>query len=201
MNKDLDQDLLGPVVRSFGLVETVADSVCPLSDKEISDLHDLPPSSVHRFLQLLCKIEIVERTEDGLYTPGARLYRIAYSAIRKSDVAQEAYRDVPLRYHLFNLPSQALDPLLRVADGMDVILQDDLLRRVVKMEGRQPTAARQRPTFFACIDATMPQQKALQVLTGLAAHMDGCGARPDQIAHRFMGYIRHPHGRQFASPV
>ena len=47
----------------------------------------------------------------------------------------------------------------------------------------------------------MPQEKALQVLARLAEHSAGRGPRPDQIAHRLVRGIRHPHRRQLARPV
>ena len=86
-----DNELLGPIVRAFRLVEALADSPRPLTGKEISDQQDLPPSTVHRLLQILSRIEIVERADDGQrYAPGPSLYRIAYATIRKSDLTERA---------------------------------------------------------------------------------------------------------------
>ena len=54
------------------------------------------------------------------------------------------------------------------------------------------------PALLSGIDATMPQEESLQVLTRLAKHPDCRGARPDQIPHRLMGCVRNPNGGQFA---
>jgi DNA-binding IclR family transcriptional regulator len=87
----LDSDLLGPVVRAFRLIRAVAEADGPLSGKEISDLLELPPSTSHRLLQLLGRIEVVERAQDGQkYVPGPELYRIAFAVMRKSDVTMKA---------------------------------------------------------------------------------------------------------------
>ena len=85
--------------------------------------------------------------------------------------------------------------------GVDIVLQDNLLGRVVEAKRRQPAAIGQRPTFLSGIDAAMPQQESLQVLTRLAQHPDCCCSRPDQIPHRLMGCIRNPNGGQFAGAV
>ena len=47
----------------------------------------------------------------------------------------------------------------------------------------------------------MAQEKALQVLAGLAEHAPRRGPRPHQIAHRLVGGIRHPYRRQLVGPV
>ena len=55
--------------------------------------------------------------------------------------------------------------------------------------------------LYAAIDSPMAQEKALQVLAGLAEHAPRGGPRPHQVAHRFVGGIRHPHGCQLAGAV
>lgn len=47
----------------------------------------------------------------------------------------------------------------------------------------------------------MSQQKALQVLARLARYPHRRRPCPDQVAHRLMGRIRHPDGRQFSGTV
>ena len=85
--------------------------------------------------------------------------------------------------------------------AVDIVLQHNLLGGVVETNRRQPAAVGQRPAFLAGIDAPMPQQETLQMLTRLAEHPHRCCARPNQIAHRLMGGIRNPHRRQFAGAV
>jgi hypothetical protein len=47
----------------------------------------------------------------------------------------------------------------------------------------------------------MAQEKALQMLAGLPEDPPRRGPRPHQVAHRLMGGVGHPHGRQLACPV
>lgn len=47
----------------------------------------------------------------------------------------------------------------------------------------------------------MAQQKTGELLTGLPQAAHGGQPGPDQIAHRLMGKVGYPHGRQCASPM
>jgi transposase len=72
----------------------------------------------------------------------------------------------------------------------------DAARRPTMGEAKPhpPSAARQRPSFLAGIDAAMPQKESMRVLTRLAKDTHRRRTRPDQVTHRFMGFIRRPHG-------
>ncbi|MZR11670.1 helix-turn-helix domain-containing protein [Maritimibacter sp. DP07] len=84
----MKDDLLGPVVRAFRVVNAMAEAGEDLSGKQLSDQLELPPSTVHRLLQLLAKLDIVEQNpDDHKYRPGSQLLRIAFSIVRRSDVA------------------------------------------------------------------------------------------------------------------
>lgn len=86
-----DGEQFGPVVRAIRLISALVRADQPLTGKEISELLDLPPSTVHRLLQLLCRIGIVERKGDGLrYHPGPEIYQIAYEVMRRQDVLARA---------------------------------------------------------------------------------------------------------------
>src|ERR1700677_75399 len=88
-------------------------------------------------------------------------------------------RHGPSWNQILDLFRQASDPLFGVMHGVDIVLQDNLLDRVVEANRRQPAAIGQRPTFLSGIDTAMPQQKPLQMLTRLAKNPDCRCARPD----------------------
>jgi hypothetical protein len=67
----------------------------------------------------------------------------------------------PLRRQLFDLLGQAVYPGLDVGHGMNVILQDELARRVIEANRGQPAPVSQGPTLLAGVDPPMPQQESL----------------------------------------
>jgi hypothetical protein len=58
----------------------------------------------------------------------------------------------------------------------------------------QPAAVGLGPTPHAAVDLAVTQEKALQVLTGLAEHAVRRRPRPHQVAHCLVGGIRHQTG-------
>src|SRR5262245_16052334 len=68
--------------------------------------------------------------------------------------------------------------------SMDIVPKDDLLGRVLEAQRRQPSAIGQGPCPSAGIDATVAEQKPLQMLARLAEYPDRGGSGADQIAHR-----------------
>src|SRR5262245_6463446 len=87
-------------------------------------------------------------------------------------------------------------PLRGILDGVEVVLQHDLLGGMREAQRRQPPPIGQGPRRSAGIMAAVPQQKALQVLTRLAQHPHRGGSGTDQIAHCLVCRIRHPNGRE-----
>jgi hypothetical protein len=47
----------------------------------------------------------------------------------------------------------------------------------------------------------MAKEETLKVLACLAHHPDSSGPGTDEVPHRFVGLIGHPHSCQFARPV
>ena len=84
---------------------------------------------------------------------------------------------------------------------MDVILQHDLLRGMVEADRGQPAPISFGPTTGTTVDPTMAQQETLEMLASLAENPPCRGASPDQVTHRLMRVVRHPHRRQLASPM
>jgi hypothetical protein len=87
-----------------------------------------------------------------------------------------------------------------IRNRIDCVLKDDLLRRVLELLIGQPAAMRHGPVPTGLEDAPMPQQKRQQLLPFPAEVLGGGFASADQIAHGFVGGIRHPHRGQFAGP-
>jgi hypothetical protein len=88
-----------------------------------------------------------------------------------------------------------------VLDGVDIVLQHDLLGWMLEAQRRQPPPIGQGPGGPAGIDPTVPQQEALQMLARLAQHPYGRGPGADQVAHRLVCRVRHPDRGQLARPV
>jgi hypothetical protein len=88
-----------------------------------------------------------------------------------------------------------------VLDGVNVILQHNLLRRMGKAYSGQPAAIGQRPTTSPSIYAIVAQQEALQMLACLG--QDPARRRPcsNQVTHGFMGGVGHPDRCQLAGTV
>lgn len=88
-----------------------------------------------------------------------------------------------------------------IGDGVDIVLEHDLLRRMLEPHRRQPAPVGDRPALLSGIDAAVAQQKSLKMLPRLAEHLHRRRSRSDQIAHRLVRGIRHPHRRQLAGTV
>jgi hypothetical protein len=84
---------------------------------------------------------------------------------------------------------------------MEVVLQHDLLGRMLETQRGQPAAVGDRPGPSAGMDAAMSEQETLQVLECLTEHPHRRGSGADQVAHRLMRRIRNPHRRELASPM
>ena len=110
-------------------------------------------------------------------------------------------RHGPSWNQILDLLRQAGDALFGVMHRVDIVLQDNLLGRMVEANRRQPAAIGECPALLSGIDAAMPQEESLQVLTRLAQHPDCRCARPDQIPHRLMGCIRNPNSGQLTGSV
>ena len=110
-------------------------------------------------------------------------------------------RQRPARQQVRDLLGQSGHPPLRVLDGVDIVLQHDLLGWMREAQRRQPPSIGQGPGGPAGIDPAMPQQEALQMLARLAEHPHGRGSGTDEVAHRLMRRVRHPHRGELAGPV
>ena len=81
-----------------------------------------------------------------------------------------------------------------------MVLQDDLLGRMIKLLRRKPARMGGTPVLAAGKDPTMAQKEGEKVLAFLAQILARCGPNPHQIAHRFIDRVRNPNPVQFARP-
>src|ERR1700727_1595251 len=72
---------------------------------------------------------------------------------------------------LGDLQRQSVNPPFRIGDGINVVLQHDLLCRVIKAHRRQPTSISLGPGPNAGIDPPVWQEKSTKVLARLGQHL------------------------------
>jgi hypothetical protein len=101
-------------------------------------------------------------------------------------------RHQPAWQHFLNLPCQPVTSGFGILDSVDVILQDDLLCRMIKAHRSQPASIGHGPGANPPVNLVMAQQKALQMLPRLGQHLPGRRASPHQVAHRFVRGIGDP---------
>jgi len=83
----------------------------------------------------------------------------------------------------------------------DVILQHDLLRRMLETHRGQPAPIGLGPGTSPAVDPVMPQQKPLQMLPRFGQHPPSRHSRPHQVAHCFVRGIEDPDRGQLAGAV
>lgn len=96
------KETIGTTSRTIQLIRLLAESTTDLTAKAVTEGMNLPPSTVHRLLQILTKEGIVDRAPQRRYRIGSELYRIA------ALVNEQA-----------SLPAQAKPFLQRVMETLD----------------------------------------------------------------------------------
>src|SRR5208283_3810234 len=86
---------------------------------------------------------------------------------------------------------QTISPRRRRLDGGDAVFQHDVMRRLLESQSGHPATMHQRPRRPIVVTA-MTQEKARELLTGLAQTADGYKTRAYEIADRLMSRIRKP---------
>lgn len=81
-------------------------------------------------------------------------------------------REVPARQQLGDLTRQLIHRGRGIGDGIEFVLDDDLLGRMLEAHHRQPAPIGHRPAILPGIDATVAQQKSLKILPRLLLHED-----------------------------
>jgi hypothetical protein len=100
-----------------------------------------------------------------------------------------------------DLPRQPVASAFGILNSMDIVLQHDLLRRMIKAHRGEPASICQGPGASPVVNPVVTQQKALQMLPRLRQRSHRCRPRAHQIAHRFMSSVGYPDRRQFAGTM
>ena len=88
----------------------------------------------------------------------------------------------------------------RRLDRGDAVFQHDVMRRLLESQSGHPATVHQCPRRPIVVTA-MSQEKARELLTGLAQTADGRKTRAYEIADRLMSLIRNPHRGQFTGAM
>src|SRR6202453_97832 len=95
---------------------------------------------------------------------------------------------------------QTVAPRRRRLNRRDAVFQHDMMRRLLEFQSGHPATVHQCPRRPIVVTA-MTQEKARELLTGLAQTADGRKTRAYEIAARLMRLIRNPHSGQFTGAM
>ena len=83
-------------------------------------------------------------------------------------------------------------------DAVQILLEADLLGRVLHLERGQPAQVRGRPTALAGVGDAVAQQQRLQPVARVALLAHGVVPGPHQVAHGLVRCARNAHGGEVA---
>ena len=137
-------DLLGTIVygkvtggagaRVVRVLQCVAEERGEFTLRPLAKRLGLPPTTVHRLLQLLVKSDMIERTDAEAYRPGRELYRMASHLVQRFDVHAIAH---PVLHKLWTEWQETCSiclyvPFERIAKVTDTIPSPHPLRYVLE---------------------------------------------------------------------
>lgn len=70
-------------LRAFSMLDALAGSTEPVGLQELARATRLPKPSAHRIAQMMEEADLIARSPQGGYEPGAALRRLAYSVVRR----------------------------------------------------------------------------------------------------------------------
>jgi DNA-binding IclR family transcriptional regulator len=120
----------GTVSRALSMLSTLADAGGPVTIKEVAEKMALPPSTVHRLLQLMRTEGFVAALPDSRqYTVGSELYRVSarvVNAMKAPELAQRFIQTIASRFDEtvlfgFYLAAQGALCFAARADGKQVL--------------------------------------------------------------------------------
>lgn len=101
-------------------------------------------------------------------------------------------------YHGAQLLVQAAEPRSRVRGRIDLLLEHDLLRRMLKALAGKLAPVRHRPMTAVLVDPPMAQVEGEELLA-FATQVVGCRfSGTDQITDSLLDYVRYPYPAQLA---
>lgn len=127
----------GIVARTIAMLGAFADGEPTLAISQLSERLNMPPSSVHRLLEQLIKLDVIERANHRRYRIGPELVRICMKSERKFRIVDVAR---PLMLRLSDELNEAcvLSVLLRSKRKRLRVLTCDPPRQPLKMRTQTP---------------------------------------------------------------
>src|ERR1700723_3044116 len=104
----------------------------------------------------------------------------------------------PIRERRLDFSFQTVASRRRRFDCGDAVFKHDVMRRLLESESGHPATMHQSPRRPIVVMA-MTQEKARELLTGLAQTADGRKTRAYEISDRLMSLIGNPDSGQFTS--
>jgi hypothetical protein len=109
-------------------------------------------------------------------------------------------RQGPVRQQRRDLRGQPIAPRRGRVDRLDVILEHEMVGRLLKAQTGEPPAMQLGPGGTPVMPA-LTQQKPRELLAGTTQRMHRIQALSHQITHRLVSGVRDPHRRQLARPM
>src|ERR1044072_7884087 len=86
INRRRTGDLAGSLPRAVRILKHLAGTTDSLTIRAMSDALDIPNTTLHRVINSLVQLQLLEVTEAGLYTWGPELRTIASAVVRKKEL-------------------------------------------------------------------------------------------------------------------
>ncbi len=118
----------------------------------------------------------------------------------RSSALWRRWSSCPVGQHCRDLRRQSIAPGLGGFDRLDVVLDHEVMHRLLELEPREP-AAMQFGSSRPPVMAALPQQEAPKLLACPAQRMHRVATGAHQFAHRLVPGIRNTHRRQLARPM
>jgi hypothetical protein len=110
----------------------------------------------------------------------------------------DQWLQAPLGQRVAQCLLQSCDSRIGLGDGVQILLEADLLRRVFKLERGQPAQMGGGPRTLADVSDAVAQEQRLQAMASVATLTNRVFPRTHQVAHGFVGRPRHAHRGEFA---
>ena len=152
---------LQAIDRAFSVLDLLGQSAKPMGLAQVTDTLHLHKSTAHRFLMVLERHRMVERTPEGAYRLGLRLYDLGNRAVRQYDLRDR------VQPHLRRLVNEVGETahLCIMEKALVVYLEKIEPSRSVRMTSRIGTT---NPVYCTAVGkamlAMLPEHEAAEIL-------------------------------------
>jgi DNA-binding IclR family transcriptional regulator len=152
---------LQAIDRAFSVLDLLGQSAKPMGLAQVTDALHLHKSTAHRFLMVLERHRMVERTPEGAYRLGLRLYDLGNRAVRQYDLRDR------VQPHLRRLVNEVDETahLCIMEKALVVYLEKIEPSRSVRMTSRIGTT---NPVYCTAVGkamlAMLPEHEAAEIL-------------------------------------